>query len=111
MMHMSLYWSADLGPVVVDWWRTSSVAVLVLSCMILAGIAIGSEFVSRRLMRECPPKARPLAYSLRCALSTFLMLALMSFNGWVIVSIIIGYVVGYCMFYIDEDEQDLACLC
>lgn len=109
-MHMHLYWSADLGPVVFDWWRTNNIWMLVVSCVILAALSTTSEFVGRRAMRECPNKSRPALYAVRCSLSSFLMLALMSFNGWAIASIIIGYTIGYALFA-DTDEQDLLCQC
>ena len=95
---MSLNWSVKVGPVVFSWWQTETVAGLLADVWIMFLITVLAEAVNRKFMDMIPYKWRSIGHAIHVALSTFLMLALMSFNGWIILAIILGHVFGYQMF-------------
>lgn len=111
-------WSYD-NTVVFSWWRTSSALGLGFTCLLVMVISLASEMVSflqaqqdrEALVQETtyaslaahgtvnyqtPGKAqRAFLYGVRTYLSILLMLIMMTFNGYLIFSIIVGAVLGH----------------
>ncbi|EFJ13071.1 hypothetical protein SELMODRAFT_123191 [Selaginella moellendorffii] len=123
MMHMTFYWSKN-ATILFDGWITKTWLGYILSLAALFLAALFNEYVvSRRilliqaskspgglrkpLMGDCtepPPSSidgravESILFVVNSALGLLLMLAAMSFNGGVFVSIVVGLGVGYFVF-------------
>lgn len=98
-MRMFLNWSITAGPIVFDWWHVDSIAGLVLSVAICSLAAILYECINRKIAPLITDKRLSIGlYGMKVVLSVFMMLALMSFNGFIIMGIITGAMVGYAAF-------------
>jgi hypothetical protein len=105
-MHMSLYWGIDIGPVVFGWWTVEGPWGLAAT---LSGVFLAAfirEFVSRRCLKmQIPNILKMLVYSLNTILTIFIMLTLMTFNGFVLLAVVLGATIGYYLFY-SESSND-----
>jgi hypothetical protein len=101
-MKMYLNWDVEAGPVVFDWWRVDSLVGLAISCIAISFIA----FARHALPKGMPPVPQ---HAVQLTVSTFLMLVLMSFNGWMIGSLIAGSTVGFWMFKDGEGNVNASC--
>lgn len=101
---MYLNWSLTAGPIVFKWWHTESLLEIMLSCIVVFAISASRHAMFKPVtlvMSTC-------IYGLKSLISVFNMLALMSFNGYIIMFIILGEMAGYyvCSRFENEDVMD-----
>lgn len=107
----SLYWGSEVGPIVFDWWQVHSPIGLAISTFLVIWIAMAHEWLGRYWVKmQNLSQFKPIVYGLKYCLSIFLMLAIMTFNGFIILGIITGTIIGYYLFRSDCDEQ-IVCNC
>ncbi|KAL4325861.1 hypothetical protein GQ457_11G017140 [Hibiscus cannabinus] len=134
MMHMTLYWGKDVT-LLIDSWKTDSwlsYLLTLLACLVFSSfyqymedrrLRFGSLTPSLPSSAAVPliPKYRRSAkfvtavlFGVNSAIGYLLMLAIMSFNGGVLLAVVSGLAMGYLFFrFSDEDPVvvDNACAC
>ncbi|KAJ7236106.1 hypothetical protein O6H91_01G124700 [Diphasiastrum complanatum] len=133
MMHMTFYWGKGVTLLIDQWitrtWLQYGLSLLLL---FVAGVIqeslsrrrarvaaavrnlLAAHSKSERevpLLRDQHERSHPrlvnaldaLLYGINVALSYLLMLAIMSFNGGVFVSIVLGHTLGYYLFHSESD--------
>ncbi|XP_071699096.1 copper transporter 5.1 [Rutidosis leptorrhynchoides] len=130
MMHMTFYWSNNVT-LLIDSWHTDSWFTYFLTLIVCFAVSIFYQFMEDLRIRfkiKSTSKASvendPLLYTkfsssrrqarvvgcvlfgLNSGINYFMMLAVMSFNGGVFVSIVVGLAVGYWWFRSTTDDDD-----
>ncbi|KAK9055314.1 hypothetical protein SSX86_026396 [Deinandra increscens subsp. villosa] len=138
MMHMTFYWGTNLT-LLIDSWKTDSWFTYFLSLTACFLFSLFSQFMEDyriRLRLVSSPMAAVAAvenapllnmtklfsgggrarfagsvlFGVNSGINYLLMLAVMSFNGGVIVVVVVGLGVGYWMFRSGDDEQIIGLL-
>ncbi|GMN52979.1 hypothetical protein TIFTF001_022114 [Ficus carica] len=142
MMHMTLYWGKDVT-LLIDSWRTDSWTSYLLTLLACFLVSAFYQFLEDRRLRfkssvaadRSPPSldalllfklgagargsataraASAVLFGVNSAIGYLLMLAVMSFNGGVLVAIVLGLSVGYFLFRAADEEVvvvDNPCAC
>lgn len=128
-MKTFIEWNVQVGNIVYGWWYSYTLFGLIVSCTILALIAILNQALrswhsfrevndSLRLLPTFEPVNQVSSYSnrlvwqtmhtrslftsflvgLQAYITAILMLAMMSFNGFIIISIVGGHAAGHYIF-------------
>ncbi|XP_006850420.2 copper transporter 6 [Amborella trichopoda] len=96
MMHMTFFWGKDVE-ILFDGWPGGGLGMYILSLFVVFFLAILLEFLSNRGL--VPSRvAGTLVHAVRVGLAYLVMLAVMSFNGGVLVAAVLGHAVGFAMF-------------
>lgn len=131
-MNMSFTWSYKNTCIIFSWWKISTSSGLLLSCMILVILSILYEWFKYRLqlynsyqVLSLPlnGSTRPNSvvgsnrrmvssclYGCQVGFSFLLMLVFMTYNGWLMLSVLIGATIGHYWFgyrlqYIKQQQQ------
>ncbi|XP_074267191.1 copper transporter 5-like [Silene latifolia] len=140
MMHMTLYWGTKVT-LLFDFWKTESIlsyTITLLACFLFAVFYQYMEdrrlsFLAMGITRQSQPSIstpfvpKPGARVSRSArfatavltvvnttIAYMLMLGVMSFNGGVLIAVVVGFGVGYYLFRAKEYEALIvedACAC
>ncbi|KAJ8767423.1 hypothetical protein K2173_017467 [Erythroxylum novogranatense] len=141
MMHMTLYWGKKVT-LLVDSWKTTTLLAYLITLFACFLFAAFYQYMENRRIRfkslasasadPSPPSsvnsplllskrsisaakfAEALLFGVNSAIGYLLMLAIMSFNGGVFLSIVAGLSVGYLLFRSGDDEAvvlDNPCAC
>lgn len=136
-MHMTFYWSKKVTLLIDSWKTDSwtSYALSLLACLLVSAFyqylenrrlrlkAITFDVPSATTPQNQIPLLRPnlagdkaklgvklagaLLFGFNSAIGYLLMLAVMSFNGGVLVAIVVGLAIGY-FFFRSEDEEGIS---
>ncbi|KAG9157056.1 hypothetical protein Leryth_009102 [Lithospermum erythrorhizon] len=136
MMHMTFYWGREVT-ILFDSWKTNSWLSYLLSLLVLSLFSIFFQYLEDKRIRfkniknnnnpssETNSTTTPLLsskisgsfgakiagailFGFNSAIGYLLMLAVMSYNGGVLVAIVVGLAVGYFLFRSSDDEAALA---
>ncbi|ERN12000.1 hypothetical protein AMTRI_Chr08g160880 [Amborella trichopoda] len=101
MMHITLFWGKDVW-ILFHGWPGGSLGMYILSVALIYFVAILLALPSNH--RLVPSSVvgsrggRTLLHAVRVGLAYLLMLAVMSFNGGILVAAIVGKAVGFAIF-------------
>ncbi|EPS65047.1 hypothetical protein M569_09733 [Genlisea aurea] len=130
MMHMTLYWGKDVT-ILFDSWKTDSwfsYSVSLFACLLSALFYqyMEARRIRLNLLSYLPPPESPaedpllgsklrrarnlridrliaaILVAVNAAIGYLLMLAIMSFNGGVLLAVVLGLGIGYLLFRGDE---------
>ncbi|CAN0879668.1 Copper transporter 5 [Linum grandiflorum] len=142
MMHMTFYWGTRVT-LLIDSWKTDSLLSYLLTLLACFLFSAFYQYLEDRRIRfksasssaAQPPSADApllqlpklgsssttkyvgaLLFGVNSAIGYLLMLAVMSFNGGVFVSVVLGLATGYLLFRCGGDEEvvvavDNTCAC
>ncbi|EXB38971.1 Copper transporter 5 [Morus notabilis] len=141
MMHMTLYWSKAVT-LLIDSWKTDSWTSYLLTLLACFLVSAFHQYLEDRRIRfkaslaadRSPPSidapllfklggrrgfgpariASAVMFGINSAIGYLLMLAVMSFNGGVLVAVVLGLSVGYFFFRAADEEiviVDNPCAC
>ncbi|KAK7383431.1 hypothetical protein VNO78_29110 [Psophocarpus tetragonolobus] len=144
MMHMTFYWGKKVT-ILIDSWKTDSWTSYFLSLLACLVVAAFYQYLENRRIRlklvavdrRTPPPdiraplmrwgvagdkaklgvkfAEAVLFGVNSAIGYLLMLAIMSFNGGVFLSIVVGLVIGYFFFRNEGEDSgfvvDNSCAC
>ncbi|KAJ8427267.1 hypothetical protein Cgig2_021773 [Carnegiea gigantea] len=141
MMHMTFYWGTKVT-LLFDWWKTESwpsyyltllfcflfaafyqyledrrLSLLALATKRSSGPSINAPLLPSRFRTRLDNPARvgtAALFGANSAIGYLLMLAVMSFNGGVLIAVVLGLAVGYFLFRAKEYEAVIvedSCAC
>ncbi|CCK70344.1 low-affinity Cu transporter KNAG_0E00760 [Huiozyma naganishii CBS 8797] len=102
-MNMSFTWSYMNTCVIFHWWRITSLPGLLLSCLFLVQFSVLYEYMKYRLRSKNSRMARnkgrrSVFYGVQVGFSFLLMLVFMTYNGWLMLSVVVGAILGHYYF-------------
>ncbi|KAM7257602.1 hypothetical protein ACFE04_013343 [Oxalis oulophora] len=103
MMHMSFYWG-NYGYILFTGWPGTSSGMYALALILVFFLAVLIEWLSHsRLLKAGSNNVvagcvQTAMHAVRMGLAYFVMLAVMSFNGGVLLMVILGHAVGFFAF-------------
>ncbi|KAL1923800.1 uncharacterized protein VTP21DRAFT_8780 [Calcarisporiella thermophila] len=136
MCSMKMIFNYDLEGVCVvfSWWRINGAFDMVLSCLAVAALAVGYEWLkmlssrydqqvtkskkgyvdsesssSRRHSTKRQQLWRSIWYALLVGYSFMLMLVFMTFNAYLMISMVVGTGIGFYLFGGESAARSMAC--
>lgn len=118
-MNMSFTWSYKNLCIIFGWWQIKTTMGLILSCLTLTLISITYEWFRYRLQIYNRGKSlqgnhqrnsriyASVLYGIQVAFSFLLMLVFMTYNGWLMISVILGAILGHYWFAFRQIPQQL----
>lgn len=120
-MNMTFNWSYYNTCVIFEWWKIKSVPQLLFSCIIITLFTVCYEYLKSKIehithleqnSQKSQKLKRSLWYALQVTISFTIMLIFMTYNGWLMLSVIIGAFLGN--YYFDSNvnsinQMSLAC--
>ncbi|CAL9731466.1 copper transport protein Ctr2p [Monosporozyma unispora] len=109
-MNMSFTWSYHNTCIIFNWWKIKNLTGLILSCLTLILISISYEWFRYRLqvynskltnVSRLNPNQRAhssVLYGVQVGFSFMLMLVFMTYNGWLMLSVVVGAILGHYIF-------------
>lgn len=102
-MNMSFTWSYHNTCIIFSWWRLTSLPGLIMTCLILSCLSIFYEWFKLRLhlystSHKSQNLIKSIGYGLQVAFSFIIMLVFMTYNGWLMGSVVGGAIIGHYYF-------------
>lgn len=95
-MDMYFYWGTDVKFLFSAWETYDNDWLFLLCCLASLVVGIICEFLKSRQFKSLAFEAS--VYGVNLFLAYMLMLVMMTFNGGLFISVILGYVIGYTLF-------------
>ncbi|AGO12632.1 AaceriAER293Cp [[Ashbya] aceris (nom. inval.)] len=116
-MNSSFTWDYDNICVIFPWWRIRSVLCLVLSCIAIAAWAYSYEYMKYYIRKNHSGSKgtklrRSIWYGAQVSIAFLIMLIMMTYNGWLMLSVVVGAIAGHYHWEIKEGgllDVSLAC--
>lgn len=125
-MNMSFTWSYKNICIIFPWWHIKDITHLAFSCIVIICWACFYEYLKYYIKISSKSQSissangnyrsiqwkKSLWYGLQVGLSFLLMLVFMTYNGWLMLSVVMGATLGYYYWgsYADEyNNSSLAC--
>lgn len=100
IMDMYMYWGTDVVFLLKSWTITNNVGLYLVAVAASYILAILVEFLSTRKIQNDFQFAG--VYAVQLLIAYTLMLILMTFNGGLFLTIVLGYTTGYFLFGFDK---------
>ncbi|SMN20744.1 similar to Saccharomyces cerevisiae YHR175W CTR2 Putative low-affinity copper transporter of the vacuolar membrane [Maudiozyma saulgeensis] len=137
-MNMSFTWSYKDTCVVFNWWHIKTKFQFVISCLIVASLATYYEYLRFKFVKYASETTgsnrvsittnnnsisqiarreklcRTFHYGIQVGFSFMLMLIFMTYNGWLMLAVVIGAAFGYyrwndSLVALPMEQRSLAC--
>jgi len=137
-MNMLFTWSYKDTCVVFNWWHIRTRLQFIISCLIVVGLATYYEYLKFRFVKYASETTasnrvstttngsgvsqiarrekfyRTIHYGIQVGFSFMLMLVFMTYNGWLMLAVVVGAALGYyrwndSLVSLPMEQRSLAC--
>lgn len=124
-MNMSFTWSYQNTCIIFEWWHIRSLLQFLISCIIIVSLSIYYEYLKYKFAKNSSETNvtrsqrnekwhRAIQYGIQVGFSFMLMLVFMTYNGWLMLCIVIGATIGHykwndSVVQSSSEQRSLAC--
>ena len=124
-MNMSFTWSYQDTCIIFEWWHIHSLLQFLISCIIIVSLSIYYEYLKYKFVKFANENNairsqrnerwnKALQYGIQVGFSFMLMLVFMTYNGWLMICIVVGATIGHfkwndAMLQSSTEQRPLAC--
>lgn len=124
-MNMSFTWSYEDTCIIFEWWHIRSLIQFLISCIIIVSLSIYYEYLKYKFAKSASENNairsqrnekwhKAIQYGIQVGFSFMLMLVFMTYNGWLMICIVIGSTIGHyrwndAIVQLSTEQRSLAC--